>query len=97
MRSPSSGRPPKKSLSLDFLGRWDTTPFSPVGTAEYEADCGETSWRKKVPTKAMPKVRHASSMRRPEVFPGNTTREMVVKKNALRPKAANGKAVAVPR
>lgn len=64
-------------------------------TAEY-AECGSTR-RKKNETKVMPKVPAASKSRKSPVLPGKVYWAKMEKKNALRPNAANGKAVAVPR
>jgi hypothetical protein len=68
---------------------------SPEGTAWY-AVWGSTR-RKKKPKKVRKKVPAASSLRKALVFPGNITLPVTEKKNALSPKAAKGKAVAVPR
>jgi hypothetical protein len=45
----------------------------------------------------MVKVPMARRNRKSDVFPGNARDDMVEKKNALRPNAASGKEVAVPR
>ncbi len=45
----------------------------------------------------MPDVPAASKRRKSEVLSGNAKEEMTEKKNALRPKADRGNAVAVPR
>ena len=48
-------------------------------------------------TNVKQKLPSDNKRRRPEISSGNTKPESVVKKNALRPKADSGKAVAVPR
>lgn len=48
-------------------------------------------------TNARQKLPIERRRRKPEMLSGNTKPERVVKKNALRPKADSGKAVAVPR
>ena len=63
---------------------------------EYDDECGTTR-RKNREMKAMPNVPAASRSRKSEVLSGNANEEIVEKKNALRPKAERGNAVAVPR
>ena len=58
--------------------------------------CGYTR-RKKKPTKVSKKVPRARSSRNALVFPGKMSFPLMEKKKALRPKAARGNAVAVPR
>lgn len=53
--------------------------------------------RKKNPPKVMPQVPQVSSMRKALGSPGKRRDPTREKKKALRPKAARGKAVAVPR
>ena len=53
--------------------------------------------RKKVETETMVKVAMANRRSRSEVLSGNAKEEIAAKKNALRPNAASGNAVAVPR
>ena len=53
--------------------------------------------RKKKDTKTIVKVPMARRKRKSDVFPGNANDDNVEKKKALRPNAASGKAVAVPR
>jgi len=53
--------------------------------------------RKNMEMKTMPDVPAASKRRKSEVLSGNAKEEMTEKKNALRPKADRGNAVAVPR
>jgi hypothetical protein len=53
--------------------------------------------RKKKDTKTMLLVAKQRTRRKSPVFPGNSHDEMDEKKKALRPKAATGRAVAVPR
>ena len=52
--------------------------------------------RKKNDIKIMPLVARQRTSRKSLVFPGNSHEEMKEKKKALRPKAARGRAVAVP-
>jgi len=63
---------------------------------EYDDVCGRTR-RKNMEMKTMPDVPAASKRRKSEVLSGNAKEEMTEKKNALRPKADRGNAVAVPR
>ena len=58
--------------------------------------CGTTR-RKRVPTRTMTKVAIARSRRRSEVLSGKAKDDNAAKKSALRPNAARGNAVAVPR
>lgn len=53
--------------------------------------------RKKNDIKIMPLVARQRTSRKSPVSPGNSHEEMNEKKKALRPKAAKGRAVAVPR
>lgn len=63
---------------------------------EEEEGCGTTR-RKKVPTRTMVNVEMANRRSKSDVLSGNAKEEMAEKKNALRPNAESGKAVAVPR
>jgi len=53
--------------------------------------------RKKVPIKTRPKVAQARRRSKSEVLSGKARDDIAAKKKALRPNAARGKAVAVPR
>lgn len=53
--------------------------------------------KKKVPTDTMLNVAMAKRRSKSEVLSGNAIDDMAEKKNALRPKAESGNAVAVPR
>lgn len=52
---------------------------------------------KKVPMETMPNVEQAKRRSKSEVLSGNAIDDIAAKKKALRPNAARGKAVAVPR
>jgi hypothetical protein len=69
--------------------------LSLFGIEEY-AGCGRTR-RKKKETKVMPNVPAASKSRKSPVLPLKTNWAKTEKKKALRPNAASGNAVAVPR
>lgn len=56
-----------------------------------------TTWRKRYDTKTIVLVAMARTRRKSLVFPGKSHEERHEKKKALRPKAARGMAVAVPR
>jgi len=60
------------------------------------AACGYTR-RKKKDTKTSPKVPVARSIKKSPTSPGAKIAEIEEKKNAERPNAASGKAVALPR
>lgn len=101
-RLPSScdNRPLLRLLSSDFERvrgfDWER-PRSALGeSAKYDGEVGMTR-RKKKPTKHMANVPTASSNRKCAVSSSNAIEEIVAKKKALRPNAASGKAVAVPR
>jgi hypothetical protein len=86
--------------SADFV-RWSGLELeraidSWVGRAEYDEACGTTR-RKKNETKTMPNVPTESMRRNLAVSSGKATEESCEKMNALRPKAARGNAVALPR
>ncbi len=74
----------------------DRPRASSVDTAEYDDVCGMTR-RKKEEMKVMLNVPAARRRRKSEVLSGNAKEEIVEKKNALRPNADKGNAVAVPR
>ena len=67
-----------------------------VGTAEYSKECG-TTWRKKNPMKGIANVLTVNSKSKPAGSLLNANEDIAEKKNALRPYAARGNAVAVPR
>lgn len=66
------------------------------GNVRYDWGCGMTR-RKKNPTKHMANVPTARRRRKWPVSSSKANEDMVAKKNALSPKAARGKAVALPR
>lgn len=66
------------------------------GNLRYDWGCGMTR-RKKNPTKHMAKVPTARRRRKWPVSSSKANEDMVAKKKALSPKAARGKAVALPR
>ena len=77
---------------LSFL----TTPGrSSVDNASY-GELGTIVFRKNMPAKTIVVAPIASKSRYPEVSSGNMKAENVVQKKALKPKALNGNAVAVP-
>lgn len=77
--------------------RLDSDPNSSFTTpSAVYAVCGYTR-RKKKEMKTSPNVPDARSIKKSPTSPGAKTVEIEEKKNAERPKAASGNAVAVPR
>lgn len=76
---------------VDWGCRWSLS-----GNAWYDWGCGITR-RKKNPTKHMVNVPTARSRRKWPVSSSKANEDTVAKKKALSPKAARGKAVALPR
>jgi hypothetical protein len=70
---------------------------SRLGTAAYGDPGTGTGWQKKNATTTMPPVAIASTSKKESVLPGNSHEDSHEKKKALRPNAASGRAVAVPR